>query len=98
MRKLTLDPDKLVVDSFSVAPEAPTRGRGTVRAHATMDYPCVEYMTYEYVSCDLSACGCTAQGCYTQGCPTAATCAPRVTCNLACPEETGDCTVDIKVC
>ena len=92
MRKLRLDLDALVVDSFDSSPGR-RDGRGTVRGHATeaggntCDY-CVVNATHEFVSCYASDCGCpvwTQQGCYSAGC--SVTCRWADTCGDGCPVD-----------
>ena len=77
MRKLRLELDHLVVDSFDPAPtRAPVR-RGTVRGRG-QTFEAVDSCAYcdpqetpAYNSCYVSDCGCQTQGCGSQACATA---------------------------
>lgn len=87
MRKLRLELEQLVVDSFDPVPaRAPVR-RGTVRGRAetfeavnTCGY-CDPQETPAYQSCYDSDCGCPTQGCGSAACATAA--CPSAACATA---------------
>jgi len=69
MRKLTLEPEALVVESFETADGA--RGAGTVHAHETLESEC---------RCDTGSCNCgSLESCTYCGCDT-----PGYTCEDRC--------------
>jgi hypothetical protein len=68
MRKLTLDLEELVVESFDTAD---VQGTGTVNAHETFDSEC---------RCDTDSCQCgSVESCTACGCDT-----PGYTCEARC--------------
>lgn len=63
-RKLTLDPDRLAVETFAAGRAAPAPARGTVRAHETSGatcgvgcYPTFTCPTVEQLTCHASCDG-----------------------------------------